>query len=45
LFLLEAKKSKTKAAGAGATGMFTPTGFKKSIAAWLVEDSNFELLF
>ena len=44
LFLLEAKKSKTKASGAGATGMFTQiaVGNKLQLGSWKQED--FELV-
>lgn len=44
LFLLEAKKSKTKASGAGATGMFTQLakGNQMQLGRW--KDSNFDLV-
>ena len=44
LFLLEAKKSKTKAAGAGATGMFTQiaTGNHLQLGNW--KDNSFDLV-
>ena len=44
LFLLEAKKSKTKASGAGAVGMFTQiaTGNKMQLGSW--KDSEFDLV-
>ena len=43
-FLLEAKKSKTKASGAGAVGMFTQiaTGNKMQLGSW--KDSEFDLV-
>ena len=44
LFILEAKKSKTKAAGAGATGMFTQLAFKNSLQIGSWKDTNFELV-
>lgn len=44
LFLLKAKKSKTKASGAGAVGMFTQiaTGNKMQLGSW--QDSEFDLV-
>ena len=44
LFLLEAKKSKTKASGAGATGMFTQisTTNKLKLGSW--KDNDFDLV-
>ena len=44
LFLLEAKKSKTKAAGAGATGMFTQLALKNQLQLGSWKDSDFELI-
>ena len=44
LFILEAKKSKTKAAGAGATGMFTQLACKNSLQIGSWKDTNFELV-
>ena len=44
LFLLEAKKSKTKAAGAGATGMFTQLALKNQLQLGSWKDSDFELV-
>ena len=44
LFLLEAKKSKTKAAGAGATGMFTQLALKNQLQLGTCKDSDFELV-
>jgi predicted aspartyl protease len=44
LFLLEAKKSKTKAAGAGATGMFTQLALKNQLQLGSWKDSNFEIV-
>jgi len=44
LFALEAKKSKTKAAGAGATGMFTQLALKNKLQIGSWKDSNFELV-
>ncbi|WP_426090412.1 retropepsin-like aspartic protease [Flavobacterium sp. DSR3-2] len=44
LFLLDAKKSKTKAAGAGATGMFTQLALKNQLQLGSWKDSNFELV-
>ena len=44
LFALEAKKSKTKAAGAGATGMFTQIATKNQLQLGSWKDSNFELV-
>ena len=44
LFALEAKKSKTKAAGAGATGMFTQLALKNKLQLGPWKDSNFELV-
>ncbi len=44
LFALEAQKSKTKAAGAGATGMFTQIATKNQLQLGSWKDSNFELV-
>ncbi|MDI6032686.1 retropepsin-like aspartic protease [Flavobacterium sp. LB2P84] len=44
LFLLKAKKSKTKAAGAGATGMFTQLALKNQLQLGSWKDSDFELV-
>lgn len=44
LFLLDAKKSKTKAAGAGATGMFTQLALKNQLQLGSWKNSNFELV-
>lgn len=44
LFGLEAQKSKTKAAGAGATGMFTQLALKNQLQLGSWKDSNFELV-
>ena len=44
LFLLEAKKSKTKASGAGATGMFTQLALKNQLQLGTWKDSDFELI-
>ncbi|MBC7694052.1 MAG: clan AA aspartic protease [Burkholderiales bacterium] len=44
LFLLEAKKSKTKAAGAGATGMITQLALKNQLQLGSWKDTNFELV-
>ena len=44
LFLLNAKKSKTKAAGAGATGMHTELALKNQLQLGSWKDSNFELV-
>lgn len=44
LFALEAKKSRTKAAGAGATGMFTQLALKNQLQLGSWQDSNFELV-
>lgn len=44
LFLLDAKKSKTKAAGAGATGMFTQLALKNQLQLGSWKDFNFELV-
>ena len=44
LFLLEAKKSKTKAAGAGASGMFTQLALKNQLQLGSWKDSNFEIV-
>ncbi|RTY85705.1 acid protease [Flavobacterium sp. RSP49] len=44
LFLLEAKKSKTKASGAGATGMHTQLALKNKLQLGSWKDSNFELV-
>ena len=43
-FLLEAKKSKTKASGAGANGMFTQIAFKNQLQLGSWKDSDFELV-
>ena len=43
-FLLEAKKSKTKASGAGATGMDTQLALKNKLQLGTWKDSNFELV-
>ena len=43
-FLLEAKKSKTKASGAGANGMFTQIAFKTQLQLGSWKDSDFELV-
>ncbi len=44
LFLLEARKSKTKASGAGATGMFTQLSLKNKLRLGRWEDENFDLV-
>ena len=44
LFLLDAKKSKTKAAGAGATGMFTQLALKNQLQLGSWKDTNLELV-
>ena len=44
LFLLEAKKSKTKAAGAGATGMFTQLALKNQLQLGSWKDSDFAIV-
>ena len=44
LFLLEAKKSKTKASGAGATGMFTQLAKDNQLQLGRWKDSNFDLV-
>ena len=44
LFLLEAKKSKTKASGAGATGMSTQLALKNQLQLGSWKDSDFELV-
>lgn len=44
LFLLEAKKSKTKAAGAGATGMFTQLALKNQLQLGSWKYSDFEIV-
>jgi predicted aspartyl protease len=44
LFLLEAKKSKTKASGAGATGMHTQLALKNHLQLGSWKDSDFELV-
>ena len=44
LFLLDAKKSKTKAAGAGATGMFTQLALKNQLQLGSWKDYDFELV-
>ena len=43
-FLLEAKKSKTKASGAGANGMFTQIAFKNQLQLGSWKDADFELV-
>ena len=44
LFALKAKKSKTKAAGAGATGMFTQLSLKNNLKLGSWEDADFDLV-
>ncbi|MFV8325707.1 retropepsin-like aspartic protease [Flavobacterium sp. ZS1P14] len=44
MFLLEAKKSKTKASGAGANGMFTQIAFKNHIQLGKWKDLEFDLV-
>lgn len=44
LFLLEAKKSKTKASGAGASGMITQLALKNQLQLGSWKDTNFELV-
>jgi hypothetical protein len=44
LFLLEAKKSKTKASGAGATGMFTQLSTKNHLQLGTWNDIAFDLV-
>jgi len=44
LFLLEAKKSKTKASGAGATGMFTQIAVGNQLQLGRWKHSGFELV-
>lgn len=44
LFLLEAKKSKTKAAGAGATGMFTQLALKNQLQLGSWKDIAFDIV-
>ncbi|MGO4904814.1 retropepsin-like aspartic protease [Flavobacterium sp. W20_MBD1_R3] len=44
LFLLEAKKSKTKASGAGGTGMQTQLASKNQLQLGSWKDSDFELV-
>ena len=44
LFTLEAKKSKTKASGAGATGMFTQIASSNKLQLGSWKDSKFELV-
>ncbi|MFV8354204.1 retropepsin-like aspartic protease [Flavobacterium sp. XS2P14] len=44
LFALKAQKSKTKAAGAGATGMFTQLALKNQLQLGSWKDNNFELV-
>jgi predicted aspartyl protease len=44
LFTLEAKKSKTKASGAGATGMFTQNAISNHLELGSWKYSNFELV-
>lgn len=43
-FILEAKKSKTKASGAGATGMLTQTAFSNKLQLGNWKNSNFDLI-
>ena len=43
-FLLEAKKSKTKASGAGATGMHTQIATSNQLELGKWKDANFELI-
>ena len=43
-FNLKAGKSKTKASGAGATGMFTQLALKNKLQLGSWKDSNFELV-
>lgn len=44
LFLLDAKKSKTKASGAGATGMFTQLASKNHLQLGSWKDFDFEIV-
>jgi predicted aspartyl protease len=44
LFLLEAKKSKTKASGAGATGMFTQIATRNHLQLGTWKDCDFEIV-
>ena len=44
LFLLDPKKSKTNASGAGATGMFTQLALKNQLQLGSWKDSDFELV-
>ncbi|WP_413999912.1 retropepsin-like aspartic protease [Flavobacterium sp. W1B] len=44
LFLVEAKKSKTKASGAGATGMFTQMATKNQLQLGNWKDHSFDLV-
>ncbi len=44
LFLLDAKKSKTKAAGAGATGMFTQLAVQNNLQLGSWQDNNFDVV-
>jgi predicted aspartyl protease len=44
LFLLEAKKSKTKASGAGANGMFTQLASKNNLQLGSWKDCDFEIV-
>ena len=44
LFLLEAKKSKTQASGAGANGMFTQIAFKNQLQLGNWKDLEFDLV-
>ncbi|MFE3867566.1 retropepsin-like aspartic protease [Flavobacterium sp. LS2P90] len=44
LFLLEAKKSKTKASGAGANGMFTQLASKNHLQLGSWKDCDFEIV-
>jgi predicted aspartyl protease len=44
MFLLEAKKSKTKASGAGANGMFTQIAFKNQLQLGSWKDLEFDLV-
>jgi predicted aspartyl protease len=44
LFILEAKKSKTKASGAGATGMLTQTSTSNKLQLGNWKNTNFDLV-
>ena len=44
LFALEAQKSKTKAAGAGATGMFTQLALKNQLQLGSWKDNHFDVV-